>query len=353
MSSLVFSGPHWGSTKPILAPSPDQQGEPEGSPGGPPGAAEKGSRCSWCQVQVGQEGHRLDCGHHCCKLCKPSSSRAGGLNCLQCLEEHTKELLSDLDEDSLLEAVQGAQEARGQLEERLGEVEAQQKTLQNIVTVLSREMGRREGAKGSADRGSASVLGEAMARILHLEEKVAKQDTLLALKDVMISNLGARVEALEQTSYDGHLIWRVPDVRRKMQQARSGQIPSIYSPPFYTSRYGYKLCLKLYLNGDGTGAGTHISLFLVLMQGEYDFQLKWPFLHKITLTLLDQGGERHSSVSFYPPEASSSFQRPVRKSNIASGVPEFFPLGQLHAPGSTYVHEDTLAIEAVIDASPW
>ncbi|CAM5105260.1 unnamed protein product [Natator depressus] len=392
MSFLVVSP--WGSTKPILAPSPAQQGQPEGSPGGAPGPSEGGSRCDWCQLQLAEQGRRMDCGHRCCKECEQGSSRAGGRACLQCLEDQGKQLLNDLDRDThrplspeelvswpygalschvrqvhhgkveeaeslpapshqrlLLEAVQGAEAARGRLDQRLSEVEAQQKTLQNIVTVLSREMGRRDGARGSADRGSASVLGEAMARILYLEEKVAQQDSLLAVKDVMISSLGAQVQALEQTSYDGHFLWRVPDVGRKLQQALSRQIPAVNSPPFYTSRYGYKLCLKVYLNGDGTGAGTHISLFLVLMRGEYDFRLKWPFRHKVTFTLLDQAGERHISSSFQTTDASSSFQRPVSKYNIASGLPEFFPLCRLHAPEATYIQEDTLAFEALINAS--
>uniref|UniRef100_K7FK91 MATH domain-containing protein n=1 Tax=Pelodiscus sinensis TaxID=13735 RepID=K7FK91_PELSI len=118
--------------------------------------------------------------------------------------------------------------------------------------------------------------------ILQQEEKVAHQDSLLALKDVMISSLGARIQVLEQVSYDGRFLWRVSDVGQRMQQARSGQIPALYSPPLsLSSAYGYKLCLKVYLNGDGSGARTHISLFLVVMKGEYDFQLKWPFQHKV------------------------------------------------------------------------
>ncbi|XP_065420180.1 TNF receptor-associated factor 2-like isoform X1 [Chrysemys picta bellii] len=375
MSSMIFSP--WGSAKLVPAPSPAPQGEPEGSAGGAPGAAEGRAPCDWCeQLEFGQ---RRDCGHHVCQQCEGDSESAGLLYCVQCLQDRETQLLKDVDrvrgavgDDSKFNpslaqqvhmveeseslpgpshrclVVQGPQEARGRLDQRLAEVEAQQKTLQNIVTVLSREMGRREGARGSANRGSSNVLGEAMARILYLEEKVAKQDTLLALKDVMISNLGARVEALEHTSYNGQFLWRLPDVRRKMQQALSKQTPAIYSAPFYTARYGYKLCLKIYLNGDGTGAGTHISLFLVLMRGEYDFWLNWPFHLKVSLTLLDQVGKRHFSHAFQPSPTSSSFQRPVSKYNIASGVPEFFPLYQLHAPGATYIHEDTLAFEAVI-----
>ena len=56
---------------------------------------------------------------------------------------------------------------------------------------------------------------------------------------------------------------------------------SLYSQPFYTDRYGYKMCGRVYLNGDGMGKGTHLSLFFVLMRGEYDALLEWPFRQKV------------------------------------------------------------------------
>ncbi|XP_061475270.1 TNF receptor-associated factor 1-like [Rhineura floridana] len=226
--------------------------------------------------------------------------------------------------------------------QKIGELEARQRTLENIVSVLSRELGRRE-------ESPADALGEAMARILYLEEKVEQQDSLLTLKDVMISSLASRIRILEQTTYDGRFLWKVPAVGLRIQEAQSGSKPALYSPSFYTSRYGYKLCLKLFLNGDGTGAGTHLSLFLVLMKGEYDFQLKWPFQHKVTFTLLAQVNKHHISNTFRPLESSPSFQRPVNESNIASGLPEFCPLNLLHDPGTAYICNDTLAIQAVID----
>lgn len=62
-------------------------------------------------------------------------------------------------------------------------------------------------------------------------------------------------------------------------------LPHPYSPPnpaaFYTSRYGYKMCLRVYLNGDGTGRGTHLSLFFVVMKGPNDALLRWPFNQKV------------------------------------------------------------------------
>ncbi|XP_026541222.1 TNF receptor-associated factor 1-like [Notechis scutatus] len=239
--------------------------------------------------------------------------------------------------DHLLEQLRPGLKIRQQV----AELETRQKTLENIVSVLSRELGRKEEAPDVR-------VGEALARILYLEERIEQQDSLLALKDVMISGLVSRIQALEHTSYDGCLLWKVRRVGLQMREAQTGKRTALYSPPFYTTRYGYKLCLKLFLNGDGTGTGTHLSLFLVVMKGEYDFQLKWPFQHKVTFTLLDQVNNRHVSTSFLSLESSSSFQRPISETNLASGLPEFHPLNSLHEPGTGYIHNDTLAIQAVI-----
>lgn len=41
------------------------------------------------------------------------------------------------------------------------------------------------------------------------------------------------------------------------------------------------MCLRIYLNGDGTGRGSHLSLFFVVMRGHSDALLKWPFNQKV------------------------------------------------------------------------
>ena len=41
--------------------------------------------------------------------------------------------------------------------------------------------------------------------------------------------------------------------------------------------YTHKLCLRVYLNGDGSGRGTHVSFFITLMKGEFDPLLPRPF----------------------------------------------------------------------------
>ena len=68
------------------------------------------------------------------------------------------------------------------------------------------------------------------------------------------------------------------------------------SRPFYTHLQGYKMCLNVDVNGYGIGEGTHISVFFVIMRGEFDHQLKWPFHGSLNITLLDQEGDQHWSV---------------------------------------------------------
>ena len=60
-----------------------------------------------------------------------------------------------------------------------------------------------------------------------------------------------------------------------------------YSSPFYTCQKGYKVCLEVRADGNGPGQGTHVSVFIKLMKGEADDQLKWPFHGKFKIQLLN------------------------------------------------------------------
>ena len=61
-----------------------------------------------------------------------------------------------------------------------------------------------------------------------------------------------------------------------------------FSPHFYTHSNGYKMCLRVNPSGSGPGKGTHLSVYVFLMRGEFDDQLKWPFGGEITVKLVDQ-----------------------------------------------------------------
>ncbi|CAF1166699.1 unnamed protein product [Didymodactylos carnosus] len=165
-----------------------------------------------------------------------------------------------------------------------------------------------------------------------------------------LSSIKQKVEETELSFYDGTLTWKVADISNKMADAQSERQTSIYSPPFYSSPAGYKMRARLYLHGDGQARRTHMSLFFVLMKGEYDPVLKWPFNHKVTFCLFDQSGQnRHVIDSFRPDTKSNSFQRPRSEMNIASGIPKFFPLPMIQQEHNNYVREDTMFIKVIVD----
>ena len=140
------------------------------------------------------------------------------------------------------------------------------------------------------------------------------------------------LQTLQATSYDGHYIWKIPDISRRRRDALLGKTVSLYSAPFYTSRFGYRLCLRVYLDGDGSGKGRYISYFLTIMKGEYDALLEWPFQHMVTMTLVNQKGNNNIVQSFRPNPTSTSFHRPQSDMNVASGCPKFAPLSILDYP---------------------
>ena len=142
-------------------------------------------------------------------------------------------------------------------------------------------------------------------------------------------------------------VWRIPNVSHRRRDAIEEKITSIYSPPFYTGRNGYKVCIRAFLNGDGSGHTTHLSLFFMLMKGEYDPLLKWPLECKVSMILIDQTHRRHIFQVFNPTLESSSFQRPQTDMNVVLGWPQFTELSVLD--DEDYIKENVMFIKCIVD----
>ncbi|XP_054827953.1 TNF receptor-associated factor 3 isoform X4 [Eublepharis macularius] len=183
-----------------------------------------------------------------------------------------------------------------------------------------------------------------------LESQLSRHDQMLSVHDIRLADMDLRFQVLETASYNGILIWKIRDYKRRKQEAVMGKTLSLYSQPFYTGYFGYKMCARVYLNGDGMGKGTHLSLFFVIMRGEYDALLPWPFKQKVTLMLMDQGpSRRHLGDAFKPDPNSSSFKKPTGEMNIASGCPVF--VAQTVLENGTYIKDDTIFIKVIVDTS--
>ena len=70
----------------------------------------------------------------------------------------------------------------------------------------------------------------------------------------------------------------------------------LFSDPVYSHFGRYKMRLSVFANGNGSGEGTHMSVYVHLMQGDNDDILKWPFKGTIKVSLLNQleDGQHHT-----------------------------------------------------------
>ena len=106
------------------------------------------------------------------------------------------------------------------------------------------------------------------------------------------------------------------------EYCRSGKV--WHSPPFYY-REGYKMCLAVYANGVGKGAGTHLCITLILLKGEH-----------VTALLDESKIQRHRELCKYRhniellPEGQQWF-------NIC----EYQPLSQYSEPAKELSREET------------
>ena len=222
----------------------------------------------------------------------------------------------------------------------------------NILTVAGDrmteiEVGAHAGRTSGYNTGSIANCDppqrvEALhTRVVELEHSVDR-----ALSSCLDQEL--RIQLLERATYNGVLLWKIDEFERRRREAVDGVTLSLYSTPFYTSRHGYKMCARVYLNGDGMGKGSHLSFFFVIMRGPFDALLQWPFKQKVTLSLINQNGKKHISDSFRPDPHSSSFQKPGRREmNIASGCPMFIRIDHLLNGG--FAEDDAIYVRVVVE----
>ena len=75
------------------------------------------------------------------------------------------------------------------------------------------------------------------------------------------------------------------------QRNRNGN--TWFSQAFYSHPGGYKFCLSVDANGYGDAEGTHISVYIRLMQGEFDNHLNWPLQGEFAIQILNKSNRGH------------------------------------------------------------
>ena len=175
---------------------------------------------------------------------------------------------------------------------------------------------------------------------------------LTKLEDRVQKNLEEKVDSfnthLRVTEESRTFTWKITSFAIELKQAKNKVKEYVESDPFYM--YGYKLKLRLYPDGDGIGENTHLSMYIIVMKGEYDAILPWPFKKKVTVTLLDQQEDpverENVLMSFIPVNEPECFARPTQEQNTGYGYRKFITPEKLHS--RRYLVDDTLFVQVEI-----
>ncbi|XP_022790457.1 TNF receptor-associated factor 6-like [Stylophora pistillata] len=215
------------------------------------------------------------------------------------------------------------------------------------------------------ERGKG-LQSEVVKNVKELQSKIEELDNLITL----LSNEGDHLKQRQETNeaqmrhetplcgleiddrfgrqVDGMYTWKIENFRDCFQDAISGTSTAKYSPPFYTSKYGgYKLRMRINLNGVDDGVSKHMALFLHLREGDYDAILDWPLKREFRLSILDQSEDKemHHDISkaLVPKPHWRACQRPPENYFRGFGYKEFAPLEQILQP--QYTKNDTLLVK--------
>ena len=192
-----------------------------------------------------------------------------------------------------------------------------------------------------------------------VEDAIKLDNTRKQLEDMEIS-LSEKLDGLTGRFCNGDFIWRIPHFSSLAYNLKCKNL-STYSPPFYSSRFGYKFGIRIHINfRDGQH---YISLYVRMMQGENDDILSWPFEGAISFAILDyslNNPKRHIIDHLDTHPEALAFKRPTKQSGDKSfGFTKFVPLDHIISSSGgregngEYLLNDVLAVRVKIVEKEW
>ncbi|XP_015777915.1 PREDICTED: TNF receptor-associated factor 6-like isoform X11 [Acropora digitifera] len=247
----------------------------------------------------------------------------------------------------------GLQATKSRSRRTRGGVEAQEQASEgvlfnNLAALCQRQQTEIDGLRDLVNEMTGTL--ERLER--RLNESRMRVETPLQELSIRLNRQETRGFEFEGRVCNGSYTWKIENYRQRRQDAISGIATALHGPAFYTSLYGYKLCLRINLNGVDSGVGRYIALFVHMMQGDYDSILEWPFTGRITLAILDQseGTEfrQHISETLIAKPSLLAFQRPTAPRNYKGyGYVEFAPIEHICDP--QYIKNNTMLARIQID----
>jgi len=125
---------------------------------------------------------------------------------------------------------------------------------------------------------------------------------------------------------------------------------TIHSNPFQSSESGYRMRMSMTTQTDQQSKQRFILPSFVILRGNYDSILCWPFSFPIALCLVDlTGAQKHVRHSIKPESQAGIFGRPLDDANTPYQISHFYPIAKLVENGSNYVCDDKIFLRIHID----
>ena len=171
-----------------------------------------------------------------------------------------------------------------------------------------------------------SLAAQVSKKVPELEKIVRQQADQIKQQENQISELKTKAQ-----------LGNIPPIDIMMDVFEEHKKKSDYwfSPPFYSHLGGYKMCLEVDANGDGSGKGTHVSVAVHLMRGEFDDHLKWPFRGRVTVQLKKKEPPHYQrTINLDENTPDECLRKPTEEMNIQGrGTSRFISHDELYAGG--------------------
>lgn len=200
-------------------------------------------------------------------------------------------------------------------------------------------MDSEDGSRENQDvKGQLSVFSHEMVEAMQEEvlNKIREQEN--------------RLQTLTPNNCSGVLVWKITNYSLRKEESVNRTRAFLFSDPFFTEQYGYQLCAKVFLGGDGDARGSHLSFYVIIMKGPWDDILPWPFRQKFKISLLDQRNTSHKDhiTDHFSPNSSSSFLKPTMAMNVGAGVSKFIPHHIIETHDSPYLRNDIIYLKVAV-----
>ena len=177
-----------------------------------------------------------------------------------------------------------------------------------------------------------------------------KAQQLIADKDLEINHFRQVMEQLNKTVSmlvpTGRLDWKIRGVKQKI-----GRTEHTYSDPFYVGLYKIQGNIVWSYNNSG-----QVGCFIHIMKGEFDDNLKWPFIFRYKFVLLNQNGNEDDYILTHEitkedlhkfPEC---FERPTEMLNTGFG--HLLSITHTELLTDTYCREDSISLHITMEQIP-